>query len=99
MRIQRVLKLRKMSKQSKIFVLVNSEFKCDPFDKINKSLYSLQSGIPASETLSADFKSANVDGVQTLKLFLEERVYSKEKSLYDRVPRSKRLNFSIQEVK
>ena len=49
--------------------------------------------------LAADFKSAKVDGVQTLQQFLEKRVYSKEKSLYDWVPRNKHLNFSIQEVK
>ena len=49
--------------------------------------------------IAANFKLANVDGIQTLKLFLEERVYSKEKSLYDRVLHNKRLNVLIQEVK
>ena len=44
-----------------------TEIKCDPLDQINKSLCSLQSSIPASETLAAGFKSAKVDGVQILK--------------------------------
>ena len=99
MAIQSAVKLRKMSKQSTIFVLVSLNSSVIIFYHMNKSLCSRQSGIPASETLAADFKSAKVDGVQTLKQFLEECVYSTEKSLYDQVPRSKRLHFSIQEVK
>ena len=34
-----------------------------------------------------------------MKEFLEERVYSKRKSLNDRVPHNKRKNFSTQELK
>ena len=52
------------------------EFKCDPFDLSNISLYSLQSGIQASDTLAADFESAKNDGVQKLNSF-----WRKESSL------------------
>ena len=73
-----------------------NEFKCDPFDERDQSLRSLQSGIAASEALSADLKSAKEDGQRKVKEFLDERVYSKNKSLNDRVARSKRGNFSTQ---
>ena len=76
-----------------------TEFKCDPFDHTNKTLRSLQSGIPASDALAADLNSAKEDGTSKLKQFFNERVYFKTKSLNDRVPRSKRLNFSTQELK
>ena len=70
-----------------------NEFKCDPFDERDQSLRSLQSGIIASEALSADLKSAKQDGQRNVQEFLDERVYSKNKS-HDRVARSKRDNFS-----
>ena len=35
-----------------------TEFKCDPFDQTDQTLRSFQSGIPASDTLAADLKSA-----------------------------------------
>ena len=38
------------------------EFDCDPFDPSNTHLRSLQSGIPASNELAADLKSAKTDG-------------------------------------
>ena len=56
----------------------------------------MQSGIAASEALSADLKSAKQDGQRKVQEFLDERVYSKNKSLNDRVARSKRGNFSTQ---
>ena len=56
------------------------EFKCDPFDLSNISLYSLQSSMQASDTLAADFESAKDDGVQKLKQFLEKKVFTKDKS-------------------
>ena len=65
-----------------------TEFKCDPFDLDNQTLRSLQSGLPATEALVADFKSAKEDGKIKVKELREERVYSKGKSLNDRVPRS-----------
>jgi hypothetical protein len=68
-----------------------TEFKCNPFYHTNQTLRSLQSGISASEVLAADLKST--------KEFLKERVYSKTKSLNDRVPHSNRQNFATQELK
>ena len=76
-----------------------SEFKCDPFDHTNQTLHSLQSGIPASDALAADLESAKEDGRSKVKEFMDDRVYSKTKSLNERVMRSKRTNFSTQEVK
>lgn len=74
------------------------EFECDPFDHTNQTLRSLQAGIPASESLTVDLTSAKEDGRSKVKEFMDERVYSKSKSLNDRVPRSKRKNFSSQEL-
>ena len=43
--------------------------------------------------------SAKTDGEQMVKEFLDERVFTKTKSLNDKIPRSSRLNFDNQEVK
>ena len=74
------------------------EFKCDPFDLTNTQIRSLQSGIPASDELAADLKSAKSDGEKMVQKFIDERVFSKKSSLNDRIPRSKRLNFANQEL-
>ena len=74
------------------------EFQCNPFDYTNQILRSLQSGITASKELAKDFKSAKKDGETKFEEFLKERVYSKTKSLYDRVPRSKRQNFATPQL-
>ena len=74
------------------------EFECNPFDHTNQILRSLQSGMMASKELAEDLKSAKEDGETKLEELLNERVYSKIKSLYDRVPRSKRQNFATQEI-
>ena len=47
---------------------------------------------------AVDIASAKEDGVSKVKEFMDERVYSITKSLNDRVPRSKRKNFSSQEL-
>lgn len=86
-------KMRKDEQAVKDISACLTEFKCDPFDSANQTLRSLQSGIPASETLAADLKSAWEDGTSKVNQFMDERVYSKTKSLNDRVPLSKRLNF------
>ena len=74
------------------------EFSCDPFDLSNTKLRSLQSGIPASEALIADFKSAKPEEEAWVADFTEQCIYSKQRSYYERIPRSKRLNFSTQEL-
>ena len=57
-----------------------TEFSCDPFDQSDRTLRSLQSGIQASTAFSEDLKSAKADGTQKVEEFLNERVYSKQKS-------------------
>ena len=74
------------------------EFSCGPFELSNTQLRSLQSGIPASSELTADLKSAKSDGKKMVQEFMDERVFSKARSLNDRIPRSKRLNFANQEL-
>ena len=74
------------------------EFKCDPFDLSNTQLRSLQSGIPASDEIAADLKSAKSDGEKMVHKFMDGRVFSKASSLNDRIPRNKRLNFPNQEL-
>ena len=76
-----------------------SEFECDPFDPANTSIRSMQSGLPASEKLALDFMSAKADGMKKVDTFMDERVYSKNLSLNDRIPRSKRMSFATEEVK
>ena len=46
------------------------------------------------DKLIADLKSAYADGEAKLMKFLEERVFNKVKSLFDSVPKNKRLNFA-----
>jgi len=76
-----------------------TEFNCDPFDLTNQTLWSLQSGIHASDALATDLKSAKDYGSSKVQQFRNERVYSKSKSLNDNVFRSKRKNFSTQELR
>jgi len=75
-----------------------NEFEYDPFDHTNQIIWSLQSGITAADALAADLASASENGRSKVKDFMDERVYSKTKSLNDRVPCSKRKNFSTQEL-
>ena len=57
-----------------------TEFMFDPFDDVNETLRSLKSGIPASNSLA-------LDRMEYTKAqdFMAETVYSKKKSLNDRV--------------
>jgi len=73
-----------------------SEFECDPFDHTNQTIRSLQSGITATDALAADFALVKDNDRRKMKEFVDERVYSKTKSLNDRVPHSKLKNFSTQ---
>ena len=71
-----------------------SEFECFPFDPAAPTLRTLQSAIPALDKLIADLKSAYPDGEAKLMKFLEERVFTKVKSLFDFVPKNERLAFA-----
>ena len=70
------------------------EFGCFPFNPASPNLRTLQSAIPASTELVHDFATAKADGESKLKEFMDERVYSKKKSLHDRIKRNSRLTFA-----
>ena len=73
-----------------------SEFDSFPFDPTAPTLQTLQSAIPTSDKLIADLKSY-ADGEATLLKILEELVFTKVKSLFDSVPKNKRLAFANDE--
>ena len=75
------------------------EYGSHPFDKSNQELRTLQSGLPASKELTADFKSANHDGERKLEVLLNERVFSKQKSLHARIKRMNRKTFASAKTK
>ena len=71
-----------------------SEFDSFPFDPSSPVLRTLQSAIPASDKMTADFNTAYAAGEEKLSIFLQDRVFSKKTSLHERVPLSKRLTFA-----
>ena len=71
-----------------------NEFDSFPFDPASPTLRTLQSAMPASDELTADFNSAHADGEKKLTRFIQDRVFSKSTSLHDRVPLSKCLTFA-----
>ena len=75
-------------------VLCIIEFDYFPFDPASPNLRTLQSATPAPPNLIYDFSTAKQDGEFKLKAYLNERVYSKEKSLHACIKRSKRLTFA-----
>ena len=70
------------------------EFKAFPFDASSPTLRTLQSAMPASDELIADFNSAHAAGERKLNNFLRDRVFSKNTSIHAPVPLSKRLTFA-----
>ena len=74
------------------------EFDCFPFDPASPTLRTLQSAIPAPPELIRDFNTAQQDGEFRLKAFMDERIYSKQKSIHDRIKRNSRLTFSTAPV-
>jgi len=70
------------------------EFDTFPFNPASTALRTLQSAMPASDELVADFKSAHAAGEEKLAIFLQERVFSKNTSLHAPVRLSKRLTFA-----
>ena len=65
-----------------------------PFDHAAPTLRTLQSAISSLGKLIANLKSAYADGEAKLLKFLEERVFTKVKSLFDSVPKNKSLIFA-----
>ena len=74
-----------------------NEFECFPFDPAFPTLRTLQSAVPASRKLIEDLKSAYIDGEAKLLEFLDERVFSKLKSLFEPVPKNRRVTFAKEE--
>lgn len=70
------------------------EFDSYPFDPASPTLRTLQSAMPASGEVIADFNSAHAAGEEKLTNFLKDRVFSKNTSIHARVPLSKRLTFA-----
>jgi len=70
------------------------EFDSYPFDSASPTLRTLQSVIPASGKVIADFNSAHTAGEKKLTIFLNNRVFSKKTSIHARVPMSKCLTFA-----
>ena len=70
------------------------EFDSFPFDPASPALRTLQSAIPATPELIRDFKKAKQYGETQLKVFMDERIYSKEKSNHDHIKRNSRLTFA-----
>ena len=71
-----------------------NEFDSYPFDPASPSLCTLQSAMPATDELVADFNSALAAGEEKLTNFLQERVFSKNTSLYASIPLSKHMTFA-----
>lgn len=65
-----------------------------PWDTEIVQLRSLESGLLASQKLEEDFSTAKKAGEEKLALFFNERILTNEKKIYDRIPMSKRSNFS-----
>ena len=57
-------------------------------------LHTLQSAIVASDELIDDLKKAISEGDEQIISFLNERVYSKNSSIRDTIPKNKRIDFS-----
>ena len=65
-----------------------------PFNPASHTLRTLESAMPASSQLVADFNSAHAAGEIKFAEFLKEQVYSKTTSLHACVPLSKCLTFA-----
>jgi hypothetical protein len=70
------------------------EFDSFPFDPATPTPRTLQSAMPASNALIADFNSAHAAGEEKLTGLLRDRVFIKNTSLHVRIPLSKRLTFA-----
>ena len=67
---------------------------CFPFDPAPPALRTLQLAIPATPELILDIKKAKQDGeTQPIKIFMDEHIYSKEKSINDHIKRNLHITF------
>ena len=56
-------------------------------------LRSIQSGIKASEDVALDLSIALSKGKEQISIFLDQRIFSKNLKITDRLPKNKRLTF------
>ena len=56
------------------------DYGAEPFDESNTTLRSLQSGLVASPELVQDLTMALKEGEDQVKIFLQERVFTKTKN-------------------
>ena len=62
------------------------------------ALRSIQSGIKATESVAFDLSVGLLDGKAQEEMLLDQRVFSKDLKLSDRVPKKKRLTFDNNKV-
>jgi len=79
---------------SSVFKILSFAYVTYPFKPSSPVLHTLQSTIPASEELIADFNSAYVAGEEKLTTFLQDRVFSKKISLHENVLLKKHSTFA-----
>ena len=70
------------------------EFNCNPFDPANSALKTLQSGETASVDLITDFTTALPDGEKLVKIFLKDRMFSRNTPFDAVMHRNSRKSFS-----
>lgn len=75
------------------------DFEAEPFDESNPTLRSLQSGMVASPELVQDFKTALQDGQTQSEAILQERLFTKTKTLTSTIHKNKRRNFASDPVR
>ena len=73
------------------------EWECNTFNKDQQQLRSLQCGQLTSEELIKDIESADHNGEQIVLRYFQERLFSNENSIYDRLSKNKRKTFANQQ--
>ncbi|KAG1697231.1 hypothetical protein GQR58_006067 [Nymphon striatum] len=73
-------------------------FECNLFGEDDPALRSIQSGIKTTESVALDLSVALPDGKAQADILLDQRVFSKDFKLSDRVPKNKRLTFDNNKV-
>jgi len=76
-----------------------TDYEAEPFDESNPTLRSLQSGLVASRELVQDFMTALQDGQTQTKTILQERMFTKTKTIAATIHRNKRRNFASEQVR
>ncbi|KAG1654985.1 hypothetical protein GQR58_024759 [Nymphon striatum] len=91
-------RLRKDEKAVQDILTSLDAFECDLFGEDDPALRSIQSGIKTTESVALDLSVALPDGKAQADILLDQRVFSKDFKLSDRVPKNKRLTFDNNKV-